>query len=343
MRRMEIIVASRAVGRLLAESGIAALAEEAASGAGGPALADRVFDTYGRALPDLARLTAAERHVLQVYGLAAILERDWWRQAMVEAASGRAGALQALRQRIAAFRDGAERACALFAPQTLADHIDGGPERLAAMDSLLLLLIEDPQHRSTPERLAAALTSTAALYRIAARLDGRDEGDLTVMNCDAGGDKSIELVGLREVIDAVRGIILSVYRRAAVHPELQGAARLERILADLPVLQRLSGLGAEQAAILRRELEQAVADFLAAGTVIPEMLDIAGPAARQVMAPERKLLARPAGAPEAAGGGLDALQAMLAELRRERDALVAALPPERRESLQRRLAAEGLA
>lgn len=345
MRRMEIIVAARSVDRLLQETGIDALAAGAAAAAGsgdGLGLADRIFDGYGRALPATARLTAAERHVLQVYDLAGLLDRGWWRQAMTEAAAGRAGGLHALHRRIVSFRENLPRATALFAPQTIAGYVDGGPERHGRLDSLLLLLIEDAQHKSTPERLIAALSSTGSLYRMAARLRGRDEGDLTVMNCDSGADKSIELIGLREVIDDVRGIILSVYRRAAVYADLQGPARLERILADLPVLQQLAGLGAEQAEIFRRNLAQAVGDFVAAGTIIPEMLDIAGPAARQVMAPERKLLAQPVGGTRAEGSGLDELRDMLAALRRERDALVAALPPERRESLQRRLAAEGL-
>ncbi len=345
MRRTEIIAAAEAVDRLLEETGIAALAAAgpALAGSGdGIALADRVFDVYGRATPAIARLTAAERHVLACFGMAEMLERGWWRQAMAEAGAGRAGGLHGLGLQIRAFRQARPVLASLIAPPGLADHVQGGAAQQARLDSLLLVLIEDAQHKSTPERLIAALSATSAFYRVAARLGGLAEDDLTVMTLDSGPDKAIELVGLGEAIGAVRQIILSIYRRAAAYADLPGPARLEQIKADLPVLHDVGRLGAEQAEIFRRTLGQAVEDFVAAGTLIPEMLDIAGPAARQVMTPERKLLAQPVGG-AGEGSGLDEMQAMLAALRRERDDLVSALPPERRESLYRRLAAEGLA
>lgn len=339
MRRTEIIAAARSVERLLDEAGIAPLAAAAPALAGrgeGLALADRIFDLYGQVMPATSRLTAAERKVLDSFGLSAVLDRGWWRQAMTEAAAGRAGALHGLNLSIRAFRQALPPLSELIAP---AGPPDGGAP---GMDSLVLLLIEDAQQRSTPERLIAALSSTGTFYGVAARLAGRDEGDLIVLNCDSGSDKSIELAGLAQVIAAVREIILSIYRRAAIHADLSGPARLERIRADLPVFGQLAGLGAEQAELFRRSLSQAVEDFVAAGTIIPEMLDIAGPAARRVMAPERKLLARPTDGP-AVDSGLEEMRQMLQALRRERDELVAQLPPESRENLYRRLAAEGLA
>ncbi|MFC3229908.1 hypothetical protein ACFOGJ_21840 [Marinibaculum pumilum] len=345
MRRTEIIAAAEAVDRLLEQTGIAALAAAAAGLAGsgdGMALADRVFDVYGRAAAETGRLTAAERHVLHSFGMQAMLDRDWWRSAMSEAAAGRAGALNALALQIRAFRTARPALQALVAPTTIAEHVQGGAEDQAKLDGLMLLLIDDAQHRSTPERLIAALSAVSTFYRVAARLEGHGEADLTVLGLDSGNDKSIELVGLAKVIAAVREIILSVYRRAAAYADLTGQERLQQIKADLPVLHDLGRLGAEQAEIFRRSLGQAVDDFVAAGTLIPEMLDLAGPAARQVMTPERKLLAQPSSA-AAESDGLAEMQAMLQALRRERDDLVAALPPERRESLYRRLTAEGLA
>jgi hypothetical protein len=70
------------------------------------------------------------------------------------------------------------------------------------------------------------------------------------------------------------------------------------ILERIATLQQSQALGPEQAEIMRRKILDGVGEFLATGSMIPEMSGRSRFEPRQLMAPESKLLTTGDGTPK---------------------------------------------
>ncbi|MHC4331729.1 MAG: hypothetical protein ACYSWW_26805, partial [Planctomycetota bacterium] len=71
----------------------------------------------------------------------------------------------------------------------------GAEAKENGLSQLSVTVIEEVQH-SSPERLVLALQSINGLYRACAQLMGESEGDLCVVACDSGSDKSFDFLGV---------------------------------------------------------------------------------------------------------------------------------------------------
>lgn len=184
-----------------------------------------------------------------------------------------------------------------------------GKERKGSgLSRLSLTVIEDHQ-LSSPERLVLALESIDGLYRACAQLVDESEGDLCVIACDSGSDKSFDFLGVAKVVECVKQVILSFWDKIVYFREDKTGRRLELVAQSLPILDEIASmkesgkLEPERAELIKKQVIESVTKFAAAGVTIPEIENFTVFDPRQLMKPEPKLLVAPRQAVGEAGKG----------------------------------------
>ncbi|MGV1986342.1 hypothetical protein ACQZ5N_06935 [Agrobacterium sp. 22-221-1] len=173
------------------------------------------------------------------------------------------------------------------------------PQILRDKDLLTLILPETNDQFSSPARVAFAIEAVDLLYKAYAQMFGLETGDLVILSCDSGSDKSFDFTGLPQVIQSVKDTVFGIWDRIVFHSHSQQHANLKLIAESLPVYEKIGqmvdskSMSPEQGEILRRQVIAAATKFIEAGATIPELDSRALNSPRELMAPERKLLAGP--------------------------------------------------
>lgn len=173
------------------------------------------------------------------------------------------------------------------------------PQQLAGKSLLTVLLVEDQGQFSSPLRLVYILKAITSLYSVVATIEGEGEGELAVLACDSGSDKSFDFLGLAKLMEEVRIIILSIWDRRVFHRHLHVSQCMNLIAESLPIIQKIhdlkesGALGPEQAEILKRKAIEGATEYLESGALISEMDGHAIQSPRMLMRPEPKLLTGP--------------------------------------------------
>ncbi|MBB4636288.1 hypothetical protein [Longimicrobium terrae] len=247
-----------------------------------------------------SRYTRPARMLAEELGLSALEQADTW--SLLIAAENRAQEAFGFAERVRFATQHLPRVAGLLAQEGV-PALDALRRGGTASGNALLTIqvIEAPRRWSTPARLATLLDGVDQLYGACATLQGLDPGGLSVVGCDAGTDKTFELMGAAPVIDAVRELILALWDRVVFYRELTAAQRYRQAAESLPVLQRVrealaeGRISPEQAELLRRRFVEGAGKFLVAGATIPELQERAYANPRTLMAPAPKLLSPAAG------------------------------------------------
>ena len=130
-------------------------------------------------------------------------------------------------------------------------------------------------------------------------LKKESEGDLIVLACDSGSDKSFDFLGLAKVMKEVKEIIIAIWDRRVFHRQRHVSESLSLIAESLPILEKIEQLREngsiekEQAELLKRKTISGATQFIEAGAIIPEFESASTHSPEQLMKPEPKLLVSP--------------------------------------------------
>jgi hypothetical protein len=81
------------------------------------------------------------------------------------------------------------------------DAIKSLEQRSNKSDEILsVIVIENENQHSKPERLSEALMSISLLYGVVADLEGINQNTLSVITCDSGSDKSFDFLGAAKAV-----------------------------------------------------------------------------------------------------------------------------------------------
>lgn len=170
-------------------------------------------------------------------------------------------------------------------------------EKEVARGFMSVVLIEEPNQLSRPDRLITALESVSLLYGVSAELLGYRAETLSIIGCDSGSDKEFDFLGIASVMKDVKDVILSLWDRIVFFQEKKVETRIDLILKSLPILERIDELGQEkkiapeQAELLRRNVLLGCTKFMDSGAIIPEIQSHTTHNPRLLMRPQPKLLA----------------------------------------------------
>lgn len=166
---------------------------------------------------------------------------------------------------------------------------------------ITLILPEQETETSKPARLIEAIESITSFYHTIAEIDDFNPDDLSVVALDSGSDKSFDFLGAAKVVTAVKELIIELWDRIVFHKERKLIYQAEAITKALPVFEKINSLQQEgkiqpeKGELMRRSLEDGVSKFIKVGAIIPEFENRSNHNPRQIMLPERKLIAYPKG------------------------------------------------
>lgn len=164
-----------------------------------------------------------------------------------------------------------------------------------------IILTDEKDLLSSPDRLINLLTSVRDIYSIIARLENEPEDSLAVVRLDSGSEKSFDFLGVAKVVSQLREILNTAYVMVAHHRQNVTLKNLEVASESLGVVQKISkmekdgDLSAEEAARLKHTLFGALQKFSETGAYTPEM-DAGHVKPELAMRPLPKLLTGPDGA-----------------------------------------------
>ncbi len=173
------------------------------------------------------------------------------------------------------------------------------PEELKGKTLLSVLVIEDKNQFSSPERLVHVLDAVSNLYSVFATIEGESESDLIVLACDSGSDKSFDFLGMAKLMEQIKDTIIQIWDRRVFYRQKHASECLSLIAESLPIIKEIDelkkseSLGPEQAEILKRKVIEGATKFVQSGALIEEMEGESTHAPRQLMRPEPKLLVSP--------------------------------------------------
>lgn len=162
---------------------------------------------------------------------------------------------------------------------------------------LTLVLPENKNEKSSPQRLVKALESIDAFYQACSLTCGSDGTGLAVLALDSGSDKSFDFTGASAIIKCVKETLFELWDRVVFFREKRTQQQLTVIGETLTVytrvleLEKNGSLSREETEIFKRSIIEAADAFISAGAIIPEFKEIAVQDPRKLMAPEPRLLA----------------------------------------------------
>jgi hypothetical protein len=249
--------------------------------------------------------TAAERRVIETMHLVILENADVWQ--FVLAGSRATDTVEAAYQTLL---------CAFHHLRDLADLIRSDAirqsqeprskdPRLKGKEPITVIIMEEDDQFSTPQKLAQVLTSVADLYEVCLALNDPEirsytNGSLIVIACDSGSEKSFDLLGFATGIAGLKDIFHGLYDRIFFRREHQAGLQLDLIAKSLPIYEKLADLekqgkmGPEQAELYRRKITNGTTQLVEARAMIPELEQRATAYdPRKLLGPDQKLLVGP--------------------------------------------------
>jgi hypothetical protein len=154
--------------------------------------------------------------------------------------------------------------------------------RLKDKELLSIIIIEDENQFSTPEKLAQVLTSVSELYEVCLALEEREarshkDESIIVIACDSGSDKSFDFLGVANAIAGLKDIFHGLYDRIFFRKEHQTGLQLDLIAKSLPLYEKLAvmenegKIQREQAELYKRKIINSSTQLVEARVIIPEL------------------------------------------------------------------------
>lgn len=297
MLRRELITAVNRVVSLLLETEVIDIIREIRGGDNKtrPTYILNAFSTLSRRLQEFGD---AEYQVIKIFNLEPIFTSEFWSEVMI--GSAKMDTISPIHSSISFALRFLPKTVELLGRETDQEAIslpkgrDSKPTK-----SVLTIVILEEKDLSTPQRVILALQSVQELYEAVAQIHNRDSGDLSLISCDSGSDKSFDFLGAAQIVEAVKEIILSLWNKIIYFQEDKSGRQLELIAESLPILEKISAMREEnriepeRAELLKRQIMSAVAKFSKAGVTIPEIDQYTYYNPRQLMKPEPKLLLPP--------------------------------------------------
>lgn len=94
---------------------------------------------------------------------------------------------------------------------------------------LTVILPEDNNLTSTPERLIFVLDSVRSFYEVLSEVQGSHNNELSILAIDSGSDKSFDFLGTSKIIESVKELIIGLWDRVFFHKEKKMSERLDLI------------------------------------------------------------------------------------------------------------------
>lgn len=243
--------------------------------------------------------TEEEKRVLSILGLERLSSADYWQKLSL---SPNPAEMYELNNSISSAVEILPKIVELF-KQSHVEEFESQdsdpPDELRGKTLIRLILVEDEQQYSSPERLIVALSAFSGLYAVIARLSSEPSNDLIVLAIDSGSDKSFDFLGAGKIMEQLRLLIASLWDRRVLYRAAPLAQSLNLISQSLPILKEIEALreeGAlspEEAELLRRKTIECSTKFLESGAITQDMDFRSELSPRALMRPEQKLLAAP--------------------------------------------------
>ncbi|KIQ02251.1 hypothetical protein RU07_12475 [Agrobacterium tumefaciens] len=266
-------------------------------------------DSAPSILPAFQKLSLAynsysedEQIILAKLGLHQLYTAEFWALFVDKTGDSFSGQVYGIYGRIQEAYAIADRFSDLLRSERLETVLTNDPKApliLRDKEILTLILPETSEQFSSPARIAFAIEAVDSFYKAYASIHGLDATDIVILSCDSGSDKSFDFTGVPQIIHSVKELIFGIWDRIVFHGHSQQEANLKLIAESLPVYETINhmvenkAMSPEQGEILRRQVLAASTKFIEAGATIPELDARAVNSPREIMAPERKLLAGP--------------------------------------------------
>lgn len=245
----------------------------------------QLFQKFGR----------VERSLLKTLDLESIHEIGLWATIIASDESSSRTDIHQVYNNMRFFQNHVPKILHLLERETDTWPEKAGAAGQAELAMLNVIVIEDKK-TSAPSRIVLMLEAVQGLYEAAAAVVEQPLGDLCLVSCDSGSDKSFDFLGLAKIVQCVKEVVLSFWDKVVYFREDKTGKRLELIATSLPILESISDMKdagkieSERAEILRRQVIQSVTKFAEAGVTIPEIEGFTTFNPRQLMRPEPKLL-----------------------------------------------------
>lgn len=301
MRREVITRATQRIIDDLVSSGVETMFEEASNRARQASKEDRdfvsfeVFQKYSIATSSYGE---AEHAIAAIMGISPLFSAETWQRLSVNSDPA---VIFELRRNVFFARNDLPKIVKLLEQEHVAAAKTGEnlPVELRGKTGITFILPEEEHEYSSPARLIAALEAITNLYGVFCTLENQSEGDLIVLACDSGSDKSFDFLGVAKLMEEVRKLVVAIWDRRVFYRHMHASQCIALIAESLPVIAQIEtlkqsrALEPEQAELLKRKTLLGATQFLESGIYIQDMVS-QGQSPRQLMRPEPKLLAAPA-------------------------------------------------
>ena len=162
---------------------------------------------------------------------------------------------------------------------------------------LKIILFEEENAFSSPQRLVVALQGVTEVYEACARIEKESANTISVLACDSGSDKSFDFLGVAKVFEQVRLIINDMWDKIVYFRHFEEEKKIELVTKHLKILETTSEmannnhLSNEEAEIIKKLTISGVSKLMEAGVATDELNQRKVQEPRQLLSPERKLLA----------------------------------------------------
>ena len=300
MRRIELISAIRDIGRALEESHIPEVLKDVSSPEDerermGPHSIPSMFAVmkeYGKQTINFGEIHNA---IIDTLGLKELGDPNWWANHIL-GADKTGTSLSTMSWRVRFILGGLPSILSLL--QYDYEQTESQQANLRIGTSVLkIILFEEENTFSSPQRLVVALQGVTEVYEACARIEKESANTISVLACDSGSDKSFDFLGVAKVFEQVRLIINDMWDKIVYFRHFEEEKKIELVTKHLKILETTSEmannnhLSNEEAEIIKKLTISGVSKLMEAGVATDELNQRKVQEPRQLLSPERKLLA----------------------------------------------------
>ncbi|WP_315760427.1 hypothetical protein [Sphingomonas sp. Y38-1Y] len=238
-----------------------------------------------------AEYGAAEKTILAIMGLESLSSPSTWQPH-----------LQSFDPSFVFSNVGKIRQTMTFLPRVLSllerDYEDiksSGGGRSDGLELQTVILTDEGDALSTPERVIELLSSISTIYQVLAKIEGVSENSIAVVGLDSGSEKSFDFLGVAKLMLELRETLQWVYNTIWFHKHNVTIKNLQVTGETLGVIQKISKmeadgqLDAESSARMKHGIFVGLERFANTGAYIPEM-KVQQESPALTMRPQHKLL-----------------------------------------------------
>lgn len=192
-----------------------------------------------------------------------------------------------------------------------------------------VILSDEGDALSTPERIIVLLSSINSIYQVIAQTEGLPENSIALVGLDSGSEKSFDFLGLAKLMSELRETLNWAYNIIWFHKQNVTVKNLQVTGETLAIISKISKMeidgqiDAEASARMKHGIYAGLEKFSSTGAYTPEM-KVAPENPALAMRPQQKLLtSNPAAMVRDANDELviDAVEATIADEQTSEDAI----------------------